>query len=481
MSETQPPAGAEGSSDADEAEGGGRSAVAERSCLFLEESGSTCGDASEEHIIQKCVGGTWASKGILCLTCNNLLGSELDPALDETFGRIISRLAPLMPGKLKLRTREVPSSDGRFRIKESAGGVAELARVQTVPGPDGTPKVFGPERSKGDVRRRLDALGQTDQPLMEGLLLDIVDGPMPSTIPMDDRLRRAAFKSVLETLDICGAYEGLDFARRPELATARQFVRTGAMSGHLARFGFPFIPLTEEVQGAFDAYAKAGTSWNRVLVSYDRDARVVFGLLQVASTMPLGVVLARDVAWPEPSMTFLYGKSLVASEPASVRIVSRTLPITWEQYRWAEMPPFRSRQSAEFGIGKVLETFRTQLGRVQFRLDQDLDEPLGTTLELTARVERQRGPADAAAVVGRTCRRVLDGRFTNNGIPTPSWRSIEMRAGEMVEQGVPVDSATRREELLRICRALERDLLAEFGLPQPHLLTPEIVEHLQAR
>ena len=473
---------AAGSAEGDQDDKIDRRDVTERSCLFLDDSGSACGGPSEEHVVPRCVGGTWSSQGISCLPCNNALGRDVDPALDESFRRIISRLAPLMPGKLKSRVRDVPSSDGRFRIRESAGGVAELARVQTVLGTDGTPKVFGPVQLIGDVRRRLDALGRADQPLAVGLLLDLVDGPIPADVPMDDQLRRAAFKVVLETLDLFGGLEGFDLARRPQLAAARRFVRTGAMTGHLGRFEFPFVPLTEELEAAFGPHSSAGTLWNRVLISYDREASSLFGLLQIASTMPLGVVLARGVAWPESSMTFLYGKSLLASVPSSVRVFTRDVPIAWDRFRWAEIPLLRSRESAEFAVAKVLDTFREQIGRIQVRLDQDLDEPLGTTLELTVRDERRKSPsAGAGILVGRTCRRVLLGRFANNEISADRWQSIEVAAQGTVETDVSLETATRRQELLRICRALERDLLVEFGLPQPHRLTPVAVRHPEAQ
>ena len=181
-------------------------------------------------------------------------------------------------------------------------------------------------------------------------------------------------------------------------------------------------------------------------------------------------------------MTFMYGKSLLASAPSSVRVFTKEVPITWDRVRWAEVPLLRSRESAEFAVAKVIDTFREQSGRIQVRLDQELDEPLGPTLELTARDERRKSPdSDAETLVGRTCRRVLLLRFANNDIGADRWQSIELTARQMVEAGASLEAAVRRPELLRICRSLERDLVVEFGLPQPHRLTPMAVEHRRAR
>ena len=401
-------------------------------CLFSDVA--SCEGERWEHLIQECVGGTRRRRDIICRSCNDYFGREVDPGLGAYYMHLIDTLRPLMPPRLREKTRHARFSDGKVPLILRAGGLAELAGVHKES--DATGRLNAISSSPKIGLQELKAIANAIEPDREFRfsnvpLARVTDtGMSQANFIFSDQEYRAAVKSILEIADWQTAVLGLPHhIRSPALRSIRDFVRNGRPEMPDREKPNPMYDLEEEMQLIFSDQQR--TFSNRVLVCNDTTANRSFGMLQIANTMPIGICLGLAVGTSD--FTVVYEKGLIANEGERSEVSSRLL-IDWRTFHESRfLHGTKSRN--EFAFAKMHDSLVREMGRALLYLDMNYDKNLLEWFRHAALCYFQANESDSS-VVRALCEQLLRLRFRNHDISNADWNDVLSGL-----DGVPIDSA----------------------------------------
>jgi hypothetical protein len=433
---------------------------------------SECAGRTNEHTILEGLGGTHEDRDAICDTCNHYFGEVLDPRLCALFRPVLHQLAPIIAGKLKDTVVLAVTAKNRVHVRMEAGGVIEMRRVAHIT-VDGKTTTYGPraileQMARGSGRPDLEI---TEEPLGESLGDDVPE----AILKVEDAIRHAAAKVLLVCLDFqARRHRVKPLSRAKGLRALRTFVRTVAPLDYMKRNGHHFaFDAGDLFDRAFGVSADSGF-WNRTVISYDAPKRTLVMLLQIASTMPVGVVVS-EVDLGTESFSFLSSKNLVEKGPVKYARKARSV-LDVDAVRRSAFST-ATADAIMFGFRKLMESHEQVFGRAVVEVDARSDSELLESLEVYGRTRVTTRRLNTRAAVVASIVEMLKLRFRANGMTDDDWRDVEIRAAARI---VTLKDPTRvrrglkqkrgfgawRGPVLAAFRAESARLAGRFGYPK---------------
>ncbi len=241
-------------------------------------------------------------------------------------------------------------------------------------------------------------------------------------------------------------------------------------------FAIPLRPLEDELNQVFGA--RPSEFSNRVAIFCDALAERVFGLFQVANTMPLGLCMATDTLGIPGGFSFLLEKPIAAREPERSEWHATSL-ITWKQFEWSAFSG-RGKHAIAFGFDKFFQSIEREHGRAVVFVDNHSDKEVVDTLIAYANMIANEGVKDDR-LIGDLMVKVLKLRFQENGIPEWRWRqvgdetavaysgNVENLVAALRDRG---DFGSDQGEILSSFREHLNRLVDQYGFPKMFCRVP---------
>lgn len=428
---------------------------------------------SQEHIIQRGIGGTLESDVVLCGECNNQLGTSVDSHLTETYFPIIHALRPFLPAKTSAITRSARSTASTLPLKVSGGWVTEATKVQWQYDEAGKiTGVVGPAGQLEAMKNIAKLRGLNDLTFETGpITVFFPDDLIERVRTFDEHVPRAAAKCVLGCLDHFSLSSGRSSqARTPELANAREFVRNGRQVGAFRPLKCHFY----DAEDLLDAIVKEhdGTFTVRVVISYSRADATLVGAFCLGRTMPFVFELSSATSGAA-DWSLIVSKSLRrnADTEASWKdaCVLRNDDFKWRSF----VAP--SREAIGFGLRKFYEAIDDETGRAIAFADLNSDDEILGTLAIAADYFGRSGTGSSLLneVIGHVLRQRYVGHEDSRTIPwdelvkesTGTWAFLSAQLTAAAARGEAIRGETRKH-LLEAYRSALAESIERYGRPR---------------
>lgn len=430
-----------------------------KNCIFHQEC-DECNDViKDEHIIQRALGGSLSSKKIICAACNNYFSNTLDRKLTGLYAPIMDVLAPLLPGRLKTRTRRVKSLGGS-QIKFVSSGGATVDGVQKKYDEKGRLKeILAPESYS---RQQLEAIAKKlgcniqNTSFSATLLGDRpTEGYYQSCVKVDHlAIVRAVSLDILELVRY--ATVELDFpaiAAHTSLRGLRNLIRNGMWSPSCRLTYCYCASIADLVEPLF----KASVFSHKMVVSYDRRARSLIIAAQFVDTMPWLIVL-EGLNIHSQSISLLHKKALVEGDDqlfVAQKAVLTTRSIQWRTFSRA------TSYADSFARIKFLQSYCEQYGRAVYHCDMRDSKEISRTL--CNRIVKYRKKETCPQVGAIT--QVIGIRYCWS----PHLGNIKEKLHELalsLWNSDQFQDRTESERTLEIYRLCLQRVVSEYGMPK---------------
>ena len=416
-----------------------------------------------EHYIQEAIGGTRTSLDVICDSCNEALGSEVDAELAQHFRPLISDAALGARAALRHKPIQISLAGHSARALLTPGGVVALGKIYQERSADGSLlATYGPPSQVENMRRLWAKEAPGERILERDVPFTELTGERPERIErrrFGTELSRAVMKTCLETVDEIARRDQVDLFRRDNsLAGALRFIRQGQPHAVAHRISSPMVSVGDLLDGAFAAagFAEAGrfSPSTRIAVVSDGSSRRLYGFLSVCGTMPLGCCLSEN--WPLPSWTLLVNVGLVAGDgERSVwlpRAILRASDVEWRRF------VARSQASIDFARTKYHQAYALAQGELIVRNDEHLPSLPLETIAASTLPDRPR-----ESFVSGTTKGIVEAlrlRFLQNHVPGSEWERVEGIVRERLD-------ADHDVLVHSVFLEMEKRLAKSFGVPTP--------------
>jgi len=437
-------------------------------CLFRDVT-KQCGGITNEHLLQRCIGGTWESDDVICANCNEYFSQDVDSRLCKNFEWLMCVLSPLLSGNLKNKIIKLNSSDG-VPVQVTSGGMVSIAKTKTIQSKDG-PHII----SHSEIQAKLAAQAQKwpdGQYECRKLPTSHLVRLPPQQSIYDLGFYRAVMKCLIQVLDKASRRDkSMSLARRSELQSIRRFIRHGTIGGPISWNFLPIFRLEGDLQRLFSSDFEFA---NRAAIFFDKRKGKLFGLLQIANTIPLGGYLSTGLDWEEESFSFLYEKNLIPRQENNA--IEKWLPFCAMDERKFNFYQFAisSKESADFAWYSFRRSVSEQIGRayavVEMNSDRGLIETMIVQYEHLIN-DQSLSPGDAATSLVEV---ILRQRYQSRGIPEERWSILRYEVRIMLQlNSIRVFEQFKKTnefgetacELLVAYRSQLKKLIDEFGFP----------------
>lgn len=426
-------------------------------CIFHKESGTCNNTFTEEHIIQKSLGGSLSSKKITCANCNNYFSQDIDIQLTKLYFPIIYILSPVLPGKLKTKVIEERTIDG-VPIKLTAGGGATIKGIQKKYDQRGKLKEISAHESYSredleSIARHSDVkMSETD--FSRVLFSDYLDSSgYPICLEVNEVIIRAVCLDILEFIRYGTLYKSFpDIAKNDSLKRFRNLIRNGISSGFRAYYLY-YAPITDLIDQLFEPSLFS----HKLVVSYDHKSKCLILAAQFVDVMPWLVVFD-NVNLHSSSISLLYKKALVGGNDqifVEKKAVFDPKVIKWRTFSMT------TSYSRNFTMLKFVESHRSQHGRAIYELDMRSDKEIHGTL--FSRIEKYRKSESCPQVKAIT--EVIGIRYCENCYLNDIKNEAYKMALSLWESS-QTNKRKRRDKTLEIYRACLKNMAARYGMPK---------------
>lgn len=428
-------------------------------CIFHKESGTCNNTFTEEHIIQKSLGGSLSSKKITCANCNNYFSQDLDIQLTKLYFPIIYILSPVLPGKLKTKVQKIKTIDG-LPIKLTAGGTATVDGIQTKYNDKGkweetlAPESYSREEIVSISRHSGAKISETDFSRVP--FSDYLDrSGYAICLKVNDVIIRAVCLDILEFIRYGTLNPDLNFpdiTNKDILGEFRNFVRNGISSGFRAYYRY-YAPINDLIDPLFEPSLFS----HKLVVSYDYKSKCLILAAQFVDVMPWLVVFD-NVNLHSSSISLLYKKDLVGGDDqifVENKAVFDPKVIKWRTFSLTK------RYSRNFAKLKFVESYRNQYGRAIYELDMRSDKEIHETL--SNRVKKYRKSKSCPQVKAIT--EVIGIRYCGNRYLNDVKNEAYKMALSLWESS-QTNKRKRRDKTLEIYRVCLENIAARYGMPK---------------
>lgn len=437
-------------------------------CLFQEEM-TQCKGVTSEHLLQQCIGGTWEADDVICADCNSYFSKEIDNSLCTNFEVLMCVLSPFLSGRLKHKKLKFDSAEG-IPLQMTAGGLVGLSKTKT-------------KRERNDIRiyshsdTEALAAAQSQKLLHEGF--EIKRLPVSELIKLPRRLnifdgnfQRAVMKCIIEIFDKSARQDlNMNYARRPELKSIRKFIRHGVVGGPVLWNYLPIFRLENEMQLLFPENLQFS---NRVAIFFDNKRGKLFGLLQIANTIPLGGYLSTGLDWAENSFSYLYEKNLIQNQGG--KPTEKWLPFCAMDERKFSSRQFTisSKHSADFAWHSFGQSLNERIGWAYAYLAMHSDEILLKNLNVYFEHLKNNQALSSMEALISSVENSLRLNYQSQVIPESRWANVRDEVRAVLQANLSLLCETFTEvkifgeaapTLIAVYRSQLSNLLDEFGPP----------------
>ena len=434
-------------------------------CLFFQEN-DKCNDiATDEHIIQKGLGGTLSSTNIICANCNNFFSQNLDIQLIKLYEPIIKILSPFLSGRLKHRKKGAKLITGESDLYdiEYVVGTANLTKIIKRYSSNGQLEIIAPHsysREKLEEIAKREKTGRTKIYKIAPLTEIFRKSKEKGCLYVNPILIRTILLDVIELSYYVTVTEKFpNIAKHHCLDELRFWIRTGRSSSKFPPRDilFSFAPISDLLDKLFSF----STFSHRLVICFDHKQKVLILVAQFVNTMPWVFVL-ENINIHSYSFSILYKKALINGEDQLLSkncVILNINDIRWRKFLTA------THEAIEFAKTKWEQEFITQNARAHYEYDLRNDNFISDRLTYYADNFHNEINPSVRAIVKLIRNRYQGSQYIKDILEITEKKALE----EWINKG---DHKIQRVLLYRKCL---KKIKSEFGYPTPWLN----IKHLQ--